>query len=193
MRVFFVVLACCFFATLVCAGQPVCVGETNNKLFSDLNSNVYVIRNSASRKLEQKMDFSLYLKLRDGKPGNAEYSHRFKYLVRVFEQKTREKYQPDLCGHPDYPWIFFNPNRPYAWRGLNHNDLYETYVLLVNKRGVCGTNANDWLDYRLATKIWLDERITLVAGTPKTRHSVRSRSILNKNKSYAKRISVAYS
>ena len=32
-----------------------------------------------------------------------------------------------------------------------------------------------------------------LAGTPKTRHSVRSRSILNKNKSYAKRISVAYS
>ena len=145
-----------------------CFGESND-LVVQLGDEDFAVREEAYGYLLENVNFSWYIKLRDFKTDDLELVKRRELIKEVFIQKThkrlRSRYQPDLMGYPQYPWLFqgnaadFVPHN-YEWRSLNRGKIYSKYYNSAASLG--GTmNFPDYTHHRIATQLWIADRIDL--------------------------------
>ena len=154
-----------------------CFGGDLGNLVLQLGDEDFATREKAHAALQGKMDFSLYVKLREIKADNLEANGRLKSINDAYAQKFWENLRPrfkvDLMGYPKYPWILQGFSHSYKWEGLGKTDITNRYVGRAKEEGIAGGNCEpDWTYWRRATELWLAHRVdTALMDTIRTANS----------------------
>ena len=130
--------------------------KMTNDLVKDLGSENFKIRAKAHKKLEEKMNFSLFVKVRKIKSSDLEINRRLELLVAGYKTKIFSNHKIDLKGYPEYPWICQGLPKSYRWKGLKPGQI-------INKYGEPMWYIHDvsptYDNYRAATKAWIEDRM----------------------------------
>ena len=146
-----------FVFAATCTAQE---NDKTHKLLTDLNSNRYVARETATKQLLQIIDFDLYFKLRATKGESPEVRGRITYLMQKFENSASEDYPFDLGDHDDFPWICWGLLYSYRWKGSSYWQIRDSYLESARQSGMpVGDEKNGWADWRYATKLWVADRL----------------------------------
>lgn len=149
--------------TLIAVLLPFAFVRADDSLIEKLNDNDFFVREKAQKELTKKMDFKLYLELRNFKATDLEeVCRRVEKAVVGYEDKFAQErvndYRPDLQGYADYPWIDKLPHN-YYWNGLGKWFIVSNYLYCAQKAGVVNDEYSKWPNHRKATELWLRARI----------------------------------
>ena len=133
------------------------VDDTDNLIKGLGDSNFYV-RENAQVDLIKKMDFNLYLRLRDIKEKNLEIIRRLEVIKKNYKNKLRLEYKVTIDGYFEYPWIDMIPYE-YKGEGMQRCDILEIYLFNSEEIEVFGNKNSCWPSYRKATQRWIKDRI----------------------------------
>lgn len=127
----------------------------DDDLIKQLSDRKFSVREKASRRLLEKMDFESYLELRSFYHEDLEVLRRVQTAVSDYEKRIVQKYLvttklklPENISQ--YPWIYFG--------GLGWDDSC-CWLKTARMLGVPEDGIPEWTDWRTATKIWADTEV----------------------------------
>lgn len=125
--------------------------DETGDLVSDLGSVKYIVREKAMKSLRMRMDFKLYVELRVYKPPNLEVGRRIEQLRKEFEEKflATQKFEV-VIDYPELPWICL----------ADYYDYYDQHLIIANQEGKYNDGRPKWTNWRVATKLWLDDELS---------------------------------
>ncbi len=137
-----------------------------DQLVIDLGSQVFKIRENASRQLKKMMnpDVCVYLKKERGKKHELEVQRRIDAVLDDYSASL-----PGLHGYPKYPWIKWMPDTCRN-NYLRENGCCPVEVYLVKVRGPEASKSvdQDYLDQSKATELWVFDEARSVRAKAKT-------------------------
>jgi len=118
---------------------------------ADLSSDKYAVRQKATQSLAKRMNFKLYTELRDRKDDELEVQQRIAKLLRGFESKyLAGKEFKIVIDYPELPWICHEEDYDYS----------DPHLFLASKDGKYNDGSPKWTNWRVATHLWLEDKIT---------------------------------
>jgi hypothetical protein len=144
--------------------------QTEN-LVKDLGSDSYRVRELAQKKLEETMDFELYLQSRDKEQTDLEIMCRLNKVHREYQKRISLQYKVDLMGYPDWPWLnegwTEEVHIEWDWFGNRRivRNRYCPYLREAEKLGAPKGSEPHWLNFRKATQLWAEEFIFQAVGS----------------------------
>ena len=130
-------------------------------LIKDLGDDSFEVRQKAQEKLTKKINFDVYVKIRDFKTDDLEIKRRIKSIKENYNQKLIEDYKIGTESYPGYPWIDMLPS-PYEWKGLKRSEIINCYLHYASYMGALSDGGPKWTNYRKATDLWTKDRVSLV-------------------------------
>lgn len=158
----FVSLFVAFFGVILNAEA---VEPTIDQLVIQLGNDNFQKREEASAVLKARMQFQIFLQLQDVKEKemDAEIVWRLENVISVYKIKLLAEYKVNLGDYADYPQIDEGLPNDYTldgpWSGWDKWDFIRRYLEAANQIGTPQDGFPIWTNYRVATKIWMQDRI----------------------------------
>lgn len=126
-------------------------------LVRDLGSTTFKVRESARKKIKERMNFDVYLRIKDIESEELEVKVRLKRLTTEYLDSMKEKYSIEITDYPEFPWIDQLPTG-YKCDGMTKHEIFNKYWW----RSLKLDGKDIWYCYRCqrATKLWLHERLS---------------------------------
>lgn len=141
-------------------------GCADDELIVSLGDNKFYVREKSSFELKRKMNAGLYMRIKSFKKqtDDLEIIWRIELIMDYYEKSIHLLYKMDLGDY--YPYWPFIDSMPFVevrrWGipTFERQNIINSYRFYAQIGGVPSDGAPNWSQYRKATELWMQDRIS---------------------------------